>query len=85
MKYALVAVMTALLVGCSGQLAEVLPTASDDDCYHAERTVNASPVMGASAVLDGKLVKRGCVELIKAITEAKKEGVEIDAGQLLGL
>ena len=77
--------VSALLSGCLGGMSKTIPVAETNDCYRADRVVNASPSFGASAVLDGNLVKIGCVELIKAAVEAKKEGIDIDVNKLLGL
>ena len=83
MKLAGAILPTFLLTGCFLN-GEVVPPPAEGDCYHTNRMVNISPVMGASTVLEGRLVKSGCTELIKAITEAKKAGVDVNLNRLLG-
>lgn len=63
------------LTGCTTQ--SVIPGPQPGDCYIADRTVNASPMVGASAVLEGRLITQGCVPVLKAMAEAKKAGVDL--------
>jgi hypothetical protein len=62
------------LTGCVDK--NVVPGPKAGDCYIADRIVNASPMIGASAVLKGKLVSAGCVPLLRALEAAKKAGVD---------
>ena len=74
-------IILLFLTGCNYDRLVKPPTSKD--CYVADRTVNASPIMGASAVLQGNMVSAGCAEFIRAAAEAKKAGIDIDVERIL--
>ena len=76
--------LSFLLIGCTGP-QNLVPLPEAGDCYVADRSLNASPMIGASGILRGNMVKAGCFDLIKEVTKAKKAGIDIDLNRLLGL
>ena len=69
-------IVPMFLSGCT-QLGELVPAPQEGDCYSADRVANASPSFGASLVLDGRLVSKGCMEWLKELRAAKEAGIDV--------
>ena len=83
LAYACAVTFALLSLGGCTTISEVIPAPQAGDCYIAERAVNVDPAIGVGGVLDGYLVSRGCADLIRAITEAKREGIDINPRDVL--
>ena len=67
-----------LTPGCTLGNKNIIPAPGEGDCYSADRVANASPMVGSSFSLHGRLhATAGCVAYLKALTEAKKAGVDL--------
>jgi hypothetical protein len=67
-----------LTTGCTLGRQNIIPAPGEGDCYSADRVANASPMVGSSFSLHGRLhATVGCVAYLKALTEAKRAGVDL--------